>query len=117
MSARKPFRRTCRQFIDGSYAEGGNLGYIYHPDFASSPQYYIRAFLLIQKDMLELFDYTEPGDKNLGSYSYRIHELLMRSCIEVEANCKAILTDNGYTRSGEWNMDDYKKLDATHRLS
>jgi hypothetical protein len=40
----------------------------------------------------------------------------MRTCIEVEANCKAILAENGYTRPGNWTMDDYKKLNPTHRL-
>jgi hypothetical protein len=42
----------------------------------------------------------------------------MRSCIEVEANWKAILSENGYIQSGkDWNRRDYKKLNATHRLS
>jgi len=113
----KPFRRTCRQFIDGSYAEGGRSGYIEHPRFANSPQQYIRAFLLIQKDLLELFDYVEPSDRNLRTYSYRIHELHTRTCIEIEANCKAILSENGYVRKGNWSMDDYRKLNLTHRLS
>lgn len=117
MSVQKPFRRTVRQFVDGSYDEGGRSGYIEHSKFAKTPEHYIRAFLLIQKDLLELFDFVEPADKNLDCYSYRIHELLMRTCIEVEANCKAILSDNNYVRSGNWNMDDYKKLNPTHRLS
>jgi hypothetical protein len=41
----------------------------------------------------------------------------MRACIEVEANCKAVLTENGYARPGDWNMSDYRKLEATHLLS
>jgi hypothetical protein len=41
----------------------------------------------------------------------------MRACIEVEANCKAILFENGYSHAGDWSMRDYKKLNATHRLS
>jgi hypothetical protein len=114
----KPFKRTCRQFVDGSYAEGGRSGYIEHPKFANSAQQYIRAFLLIQKDLLELFDYVEPSEVNLKCYSYRIHELHTRACIEIEANCRAILTENGYVRGGNWNMgDDYRKLNLTHRLS
>jgi hypothetical protein len=73
--------------------------------------------MVIQKDLFDLFDYVEPSDKNHQCYSYRIHELLMRVCIEVEANCKAILVDNGYTRAGNWNIADYQKLNVTHRLS
>jgi hypothetical protein len=115
MSVTKPFRRTCRQFLDGSY--GGATNYIEHPKFANAPQQYVRAYRVVQGDLLQLFDYVEPADVNRDCYSYRIHELLMRTCIEVEANCKAILTENGYSKVGNWTMDDYKKLNPTHRLS
>jgi hypothetical protein len=36
-----------------------------HPKFAVDPHHYVRAFLVLQKDLLELFDYIEPADKNL----------------------------------------------------
>ncbi|MFO0870355.1 MAG: hypothetical protein U0935_15620 [Pirellulales bacterium] len=88
-----------------------------HPKFAQSPEHYVRAFLILLKDLQELFDYVEPADKNLGCYSYRIHALLLRACVEVEANCKAILKENGYAKSGDWNMGDYKKIEKTHLLS
>jgi hypothetical protein len=117
MSVTRPYRRTCRQFIDGSYTEGGRWGYMLHPKFAQSPEHYVRAFLLLLKDLQELFDYVEPADKNLVCYSYRIHALLLRACVEVEANCKAVLAENGYTKSGDWNMGDYKKIEKTHFLS
>lgn len=117
MSVTRPYRRTCRQFVDGSYTEGGRSGYILHPKFAQSPEHYVRAFLILLKDLHELFDYVEPADNNLGCYSYRIHALLLRACVEVEANCKAILAENGYARGGDWNMYDYKKIDKTHLLS
>jgi hypothetical protein len=119
MTIMKPFRRTCRQFVDGRYAPHGNDGFIDDPRFAKAPEQYVRAFLIIQKDLRELFDYVEPADQNEGCYSYRIHELLMRTCVEVEANCKAILGENGYMppRGKNWDRSDYKKLNATHRLS
>jgi hypothetical protein len=117
MAATRPYKRTCRQFVDGSYSEGGRWQYICHPDFAVEPGHFIRAFELIQKDLESLFDYVEPADRNLHTYSYRIHELLVRTCIEVEANCKAILLENGYAKASDLNMDDYKKLNATHHLS
>jgi hypothetical protein len=113
----KPFRRTCRAFVDGKYSDSGQLGYVTHAKFADDPHHYVRAYEVIQKDLLELFDYVEPSHKNLKCYSYRIHELLMRTCMEVEANCKAILTENGYPKSSNWNMTDYNKLNQTHRLS
>lgn len=117
MSVTQPYRRTCRPFVDGSYTGAGRSGYILHPRFAQSPEHYVRAFLILLKDLQELFDYIELSDNNLGCYSYRIHALLLRACVEVEANCKAILTENGYARGGDWNMNDYKKIDKTHLLS
>lgn len=113
----RPYRRTCRQFVDGSYTEGGRWQYMLHPTFAQAPSYYIRAFLLLLKDLQDLFDYIEPADKNLGCFSYRIHALLLRACVEVEANCKAILTENDYTKAGDMHMGDYQKIDKTHLLS
>lgn len=117
MAVSRPYRRTCRQFVDGEYTEGGRWQYIVHPKFARAPEHYVRAFLIILKDLQELFDFVEPANKNLPCYSYRIHALLLRACIEVEANCKAILAENGYGRSGDWNMGDYKKVEKTHYLS
>lgn len=117
MSVIRPYRRTCRQFIDGHYMEGGRWEYMVHPKFAQSPEHYVRAFLILLKDLQELFDFVEPSDRNLACYSYRIHALLLRACVEVEANCKAILKENGYSRSGDWDMRDYKKIEKTHLLS
>jgi hypothetical protein len=117
MPVNRPYRRTCRQFVDGEYTVGGRWRYMVHPKFALSPEHYVRAFLLLMKDLHELFDYVEPADKNLECYSYRIHALLLRTCVEVEANCKAILSENGYARAGDWNMGDYKKIERTHLLS
>lgn len=117
MAVHRPYRRTCRQFADGRYEEGGRWQYVLHPKYAKSPEQFIRAFLLLQEDLQRLFQYVEPADTNLPCYSYRIHELLLRSCVEVEANCKAILTENGYQRAGDWNMTDYCAIERSHRLS
>lgn len=115
----RPYRRTVRQFLDGLYSEGGRSQYIYHKKFSQTPELYIRSFLIIQKDLQTLFDYVEPADKNLGCYSYRIHELLTRSCIEIESNFKAIFIENGnpLPKKQNWNITDYKKINKTHLLS
>jgi len=117
MGTIRPFKRTCRQFTDNSYGNEGKSSYVRHKDFANSPEQYIRAFLLIQKDLQSLFDYVEPSDQNLKCYSYRIHELLLRTCVEVEANCRAILLENGYIKKSNLNMNDYKKINKSHHLS
>jgi hypothetical protein len=117
MPVSKPYRRTVRQFVDGHYAQDGKWRYIRHAKFAIEPEHYVRAFAILQKDILELFDFVEPADANLSCYSYRIHELFMRTCIEIEANFKAILTENEYGRSGDWNITDYRKTEPSHLLS
>ena len=117
MAIDKPYRRTCRQFIDGSYTKGGKSRYILDPRYAKSPEQYVRAYLILLKDIQNLFDFIEPSDKNSECYSYRIHELLLRSCVEVEANCKAILQENGYTKKRKIDMRDYRKINETHHLS
>lgn len=95
-----------------------------HPDFAQDPLHYIRPFLLIQKDLINLFDYIEPSDLNLATYSYRVHELLLRACVEVEANFKAILRENSYSdpekkkpADRNWNITNYKVVERSHFLS
>ena len=113
----RPYRRSFRQFVDGDYNAGGRSGYVLHPNFAVSPEHYVRAFLVLLKDLQELFDYVEPAYGNLECYSYRIHSFLLRACVKVEANCKAILTENGYICPGDWNMRHYCKIEKTHLLS
>lgn len=117
MGLLKPYKRTVRQLIDGSYSSSGNSEYIRHPDYANSPEKYVRSFLLIQNDIQKLFEYIEPADRNKEAYSYRIHELFVRVCIEVEANCRSILIENGYKKRGDLNMKDYSLIEKTHQMS
>jgi hypothetical protein len=113
MTVNRPYKRTCRQFVNGRYAGE----YMLHPKDAQAPEHYVRAFLLLLKDLQELFDYIEPADKNLSCYSYRVHSLLLRAWVEVEANCKAILREHGYSKAGDLKMADDKKINQTHLLS
>lgn len=121
MSQPKPFHRNYRGFIDCENAVYSQWAYIMDREYAQSPEHYVRAFLLIQKDLQRLFEFVEPSDGNLETHSFRIHELLMRTCIEVEANFKAILKENTFNPPGRsekrWNIHDYWKVNKTHRLS
>jgi hypothetical protein len=112
----KPYRRTARPFMNGNYPWGPG-SYICHPRFAQEPEMYVRGFRLLQKDLEHLFEYIEPSDDNLQCYSFRVYELLLRACVEVEANCKAILRENGYPENKWWKMGDYIKIDISHHLS
>jgi hypothetical protein len=88
-----------------------------HPAYAESPQRFVQGYLVIQKDFARILEYVEPDNKNGGVFGYRIHELLMRTCVEVEANFKAILKANLFTKPDRWTMKDYSRVEHSHRLS
>lgn len=126
MSHSKPFHRNYRGFVKGSNSGYSQWAYIIDRNYAESPEHYVRPFLLIQKDLQNLFEYIEPSDTNVDTYSFRIHELLMRTCIEIEANFKAILKENIYNpidKQGKplpekkWNIHNYRIVNKTHHLS
>ena len=126
MSQLKPFHRNYRK-IKTSFNSGySDWAYIVDRDYAQSPEHYTRALSIIQSDLIKLFEFIEPSDTNFETYSYRIHELFMRTCIEIEANFKAILKENIFNPTNEkgkprkedwWNIKDYKKINKTHHLS
>lgn len=115
MTMNGPYKRTYRPFKNG--LSDNVEHYIQHQAYATNPQHSIRALEVIQNDLKTIFEYVEPADKNGECYSYRIHSLYMRVCMEIESNFMLILTENGYKRTGDWNMGDYKKLQPTHHLS
>src|SRR6476646_8550075 len=105
----RPFRRTVRQLSDGSYANSGHGQYVKHPKYARDSIHFTRAFLAIDADVHGMLEFIEPADENLGAYSLKLHGLLMRVCIEVEANLRAILEENSYSASTKWSIKDYRK--------
>jgi hypothetical protein len=89
----KPFHRNVRGIKNGPNAGYSSWTYIEDRKYAKNPEHYVRAFTLIQNDLQSIFEYLEPSDECREAYSYRIHALLMRTCIEVEANFEAILEE------------------------
>ncbi len=129
MSHNKPFHRNYRPVVPGPNSGYSDWAYIRDHDYCENPQYYTRAFKIIQEDILKLFEFVEPADTNCSTYSFRIHELLIKICIEVEANFKAILKANLFNpvytdgwRKGQprlektWNIKDYEIINKTHHL-
>lgn len=117
----KPFFNNLRPF-KGKHAQ----------DYYSNPQYvdkdvyspprgggaYVRAFHLLQQEMFKIFEFVEPSDTNLKCYSLQLHGLILKTCVELEANFRNILKNNGYNRKRDsWSMNDTKKLEKTHKLS
>lgn len=118
MGISKPYYLTVRQFTDGHYSEGGRSRYINRPDYSARPSNYIRAYMLLQKDLLDLFNYIEPSDTALKTYSFRIQELFIRTCIEIEANFKAIFAMNKYSKNlRSLKISDYYLINQSHFLS
>lgn len=62
-------------------------------------------------------EYVEPTDANGGTYSQRIFELLMSTCEQFEAACRAVLVSNGYPKDPEaLGALDFATLAASHGL-
>lgn len=129
MPVNKPFHRIYRELTEARNSGYSSWAFIVDRDYAKTPHHYTRGFLILQEDIKRLFEFIEPADINLKTYSYRIHELLMRTCIEIESNFKAILRENIYSpvyksgsKSGQfrteefWNINDYIKVNKTHHL-
>jgi len=116
----KPFYRNYRPNSGNS-----GLAYITDKKYAVNPANYTRAFIIILDELKELFEFIEPCDTNLETYSFRIHQLIIRTCIEVEANFKAILRENTFNpkdnnrrkrQENSWNINDFRIVNKTHHL-
>ena len=78
----------------------------------------IRAYHIIENELIDLFNYIEPHDRNLKTFSHKTYELLLRASTEFETNCRSILTDNNYRKSPEdMNIIDYNKINISSKLS
>lgn len=126
MSFPKPFHRCVRKQVPRPNSNYNEWIYVTDSEYAICPEYYCRAFFLLQDEIRALFEFIEPADLNCVVYSYKIHQLLIRICIEVENNFKAILQENNYTPmdskgrprlEDKWNINDYKIINKSHHLS
>ena len=73
---------------------------------------------LIIRDLYDVFNYVEPHEDNLGVFSHRLYELLLRTATEYESNCKSILKANGYSKNEKkMNITDYFKIAPVAKLA
>ena len=126
MSIKKPYHRCVREHKKTNYSNSSSWVYIIDHDYADNPVHYLRAYRIIQRDVISLFEFIEPADINSSSYSFKIYELFLRICTEIEANFKAILKDNTFNPTNNkgkpiaeknWNINHYKKINLSHHLS
>lgn len=110
MSLAKPYYRTYRPNLQESF----NL-YMHDARYIEHPSGLLASIQVLYKDFERLFEYVEPNDDNKSSYSLRTYELLIRTCIEVEAQFKCVMYANGY--DDPRCMHDYFKVNSTHHLS
>jgi hypothetical protein len=75
MAEPKPYHRMRRGIKDGLNSRYSSWAYIKHKAYAKEPTHFIRAYLIIQNDLEKLFEFVEPSDESLRTYSYRIDEL------------------------------------------
>lgn len=83
----------------------------------SEMKFHVNAAHLIIRDLYEIFNFVEPDDRNLGTFSHRLYELFFRICTEFESNCKGILFANSYPKTHALNIKDYFKLESVCKLS
>lgn len=71
---------------------------------------------LLIKMLLKIFETIEPHVNNLSTFGHEIRNVLLLGCMNVEANWKKILTENGYPNSSYLKTTDYVKLKEPLRL-
>lgn len=127
MAITNPYHRLWRplkgyEFLGMIFREGTptpTLDYLTDSNFANQPemQSLLTTAHLIIRDLYEIFNYVEPNDTNLMTFSHRIYELLLRTATEFESNCKGILDANGYIARGNMTIVDYFRIASVQRLS
>jgi hypothetical protein len=91
--------------------------YVLDNRYANDKSMLCRSYKILESDLKKVFEYIEPSDDNLSTYSHRTYELLLRAATEFESNCKIILEANGYTMSTHLNITHYCKIDKAAKLS
>lgn len=99
--------------------------YVLDPKYAKDRIHLLKAYKIIEEDLLEIFKYVEPSDGNKNTYSHRIYSLFLRACTEFESNAKSILRSNDYQKKDKknkileerfWKITDYYLLNNVMKL-
>lgn len=111
MSLNKPYYRIVRP---KSYIPN----YAIDARYASDRIQLSRAYINIEKELRNIFDYIEPDERNKNTFSFELYSVLLRACTEVDLNCKLIMEANGVSPIGpNFTMRDYVKLEQSSKLS
>lgn len=111
MGIKQPFYRIIRP---------GAPVYMYVNDkrYASDRSQLSRSYLSIENELRSVFEFIEPAEQNIHTFSTRLYSLLLRACTEVELNCREILEANGLREKNKnFNVETYKLLEHSSFLS
>jgi len=97
-------------------------GYIgdYVEDLMQKPEIrnHLHAYYILRDDLIKVFEYIEPSEKNIDTYSQKLYEILLRSCTEIESLCKLVFKKNGVNlKKNEKNIIRYSDLNCPMKLS
>lgn len=117
MTLSRPYKRIARPFHspEGLYVGGCiDKSYLALNDYAPVRVTAIRGCHAIESDLKLRFEFVEPHDYQLDTFSIRLHEIVfLRAATEFEGNGKAIPKAHEYSRgrSGDekWNLSDDRK--------
>lgn len=85
--------------------------------YLNLPGDYLGAVRLLVADLEAVFEYIEPSDQNLSTYSHRLYSLLLRACTEFESLAKEMaISLHGDAREFR-SMTQYRSLDREFKLS
>lgn len=111
MPIKKPYNRIYRP-IANSFST-----YVLDNRYASDRASLCLSYKILEKDFKKFFEYVNPSDSNLNTYSHRIYELFLRTSTEFETNCKQILCANSYGKTKNLTINDYHKINKATKLS
>lgn len=91
--------------------------YLWQHKYASDARELALSYNLLERGLQTLFEFIEPTENNLSTYSHRIYELLFRAATEFETHCKRILGANRYTHKNQYNIEDYFHINQATKWS
>lgn len=79
---------------------------------------YVRQLEIILDELFEIFKVVEPHKSNIDTFGNRIRNVILLSCMEVDALFKTIMKSNKVKRRGRYyRINDYLKLLEPMRLN
>jgi hypothetical protein len=101
------------------YRPGKRYIWDYVEELMQTPEIrnHLHAYYILRDDLINVFEYIEPSDYNISTYSQKLYEILLRSCTEIESLCKLVFEKNGIELNKEGDIKRYSDLNCPMKLS